>query len=166
MDFHGAGLLQLQLERLKKKLANEGLFSIDLKKKLPQMPAHITLVTSPHGAAVYDFLRVAESRCRQVRISIYPVPVQGDKAAGEIADAVATINRFHATDIIVVCRGGGSLEDLWAFNEEKVARALAASEIPFVSARYLGRSEKIHDKSGWPIKQRHHHRMHAWLEPP
>lgn len=134
MDFHGAGLLQLQFEKLKKKLAGEGLFSIDRKKKLPEMPSHITLVTSPHGAAVHDFLRIAESRCRQVSISIYPVPVQGDHAAEEIADAIASINRSLATDIIVVCRGGGSLEDLWAFNEEKVARAISASKIPVVSA--------------------------------
>ena len=134
MDFHGTGLLQLEYEKLKKKLAAEGLFALDRKKPLPPMPEHITLVTSPHGAAVHDFLSVAKSRYRQVGISIYPVPVQGDQAAREISEAIATINESITTDIIVVCRGGGSLEDLWAFNEEKVARAIAASRIPVVSA--------------------------------
>lgn len=134
MDFHGTGLLQLEYEKLKKKLANDGLFASERKKKLPAMPQHITLITSPDGAAVHDFLRVAESRYKQAQIAIYPVPVQGDKAAGEIADAITTINQSLATDIIVVCRGGGSLEDLWAFNEEKVARAIGASRIPLVSA--------------------------------
>ena len=134
MDFHGTGLLQLRFEELKKKLAVEGLFSSERKKNLPVLPAHIILVTSPHGAAVHDFLQVAGSRYPLVRISVFPVPVQGSKAAGEIAEAVQLINDSMTPDIIVVCRGGGSLEDLWAFNEETVARAIAGSHIPVVSA--------------------------------
>lgn len=133
MDFHGTGLLQLEFEKLKKKLAGEGLFAAERKKPLPELPGHLTLVTSPRGAAVHDFLRVAGVRYPLAKISIYPVPVQGRQAAGEIAEAIAVINESVATDIIVLCRGGGSLEDLWAFNEEIVARAIAASRIPVVS---------------------------------
>ena len=134
IDFHGTGVLQLEFERLKKRLAEEGLFDEARKKTLPAMPEHITLVTSPQGAAVHDFLRVAETRCPQVNISVYPVAVQGEHAAAEIADAIAVINESLETSLIVVCRGGGSLEDLWAFNEEKVVRAIAGSHIPVVSA--------------------------------
>ncbi|MDW7772005.1 MAG: exodeoxyribonuclease VII large subunit [Desulfobulbaceae bacterium] len=133
MDFHGTGLLQFEFEKLKKKLQEEGLFAAERKKPLPPLPNHITLVTSPHGAAVHDFLRVAKARYPLAKIAIYPVPVQGAQAAGEIAEAIGVINESVATDIIVLCRGGGSLEDLWAFNEEKVARAIAASLIPVAS---------------------------------
>ncbi len=134
LDFHGAGALQVAFERLKKKLAAEGLFDEHLKKPLPAMPAHITLVTSPTGAAVHDFLRVAAQRYPAARIAVYPVSVQGDRAAGEMVAALETINRWGGTDLIVLCRGGGSIEDLWAFNEETLARAIYASALPVVSA--------------------------------
>lgn len=134
MDFHGAGLLQLEYEKLKKKLADEGLFDREKKKVLPEYPGHITVVTSPQGAAVHDFIRVAGARYPLAAISIYPVTVQGSRASAEIADALEDINNSVPTDIIVLCRGGGSIEDLWAFNEEKVARAIVVSDIPVVSA--------------------------------
>ena len=134
MESKGRGLLQIEFEKLKMKLAEEGLFSPERKKQLPSFPGHVTLVTSPNGAAVHDFLRVAASRFPLTRIAVFPVPVQGDQASGEIAKAIDEINRSLVTDIIVVCRGGGSIEDLWTFNEEKVARAIAASLIPVVSA--------------------------------
>jgi len=134
IDFHGAGLLQLEYEKLKKKLAEEGLFAQERKKPLPDLPGHITLITSPKGAAVHDFLGVAKVRYPLAEISIYPVSVQGNQAAEDIADALAVINKSVATDIVVLCRGGGSLEDLWAFNEEKVVRAIADSRLPVVSA--------------------------------
>ncbi len=134
LDYHGAGVLQLAFEELKKKLAAEGLFADELKKSLPAIPAHVTLVTSPGGAAVHDFLRVAASRYPRTRIAIYPVAVQGEKAADEMVAALARINASVDTDLIVLCRGGGSIEDLWAFNEEKLARAIHASRLPVVSA--------------------------------
>ena len=134
IDFHGTGIMQLEFERLKQKLAAEGLFDEETKKQLPYLPEHITLVTSPKGAAVHDFIRIAQSRCPLTKIAVFPVSVQGDAAAGEISRAIAAINKHLKTDIIVLCRGGGSLEDLWAFNEEKVARAIDASTIPVVSA--------------------------------
>jgi exodeoxyribonuclease VII large subunit len=134
IDFHGIGTLQLQFEKLKNKLAAEGLFDQQRKKQLPPYPEHITLITSPRGAAVHDFLRIARQRMPQVPISIYPVAVQGRQAADEIVEALASINDHRRATVIVLCRGGGSLEDLWAFNEERVARAIAASELPVVSA--------------------------------
>ncbi len=134
LDYHGDGALQLAFEELKKRLAAEGLFAEDQKKSLPEVPSHITLVTSPGGAAVHDFLRVAASRYPRTRIAIYPVAVQGDRAADEMVTALARINESVATDLIVLCRGGGSIEDLWAFNEEKLARAIHASRLPVVSA--------------------------------
>lgn len=134
LDYHGAGALQLAFEELKKKLAAEGLFADEQKKSLPDLPAHITLVTSPGGAAVHDFLRVAANRYPGTRIAVYPVAVQGEQAADEMVAALARINESVATDLIVLCRGGGSIEDLWAFNEEKLARAIHASRLPVVSA--------------------------------
>jgi exodeoxyribonuclease VII large subunit len=134
LDFHGAGALQLAFEELKTKLAAEGLFDQADKKELPPLPRHITLITSPTGAAVHDFIRIAQRRCPQVRISVYPVAVQGDTAAGEIQEAIVEINSQVDTDIIVLCRGGGSIEDLWAFNDEQLARTIHNSMIPVVSA--------------------------------
>lgn len=134
LDFHGAGALQLAFEQLKNKLATEGLFDQAEKKALPLLPRHITLVTSPTGAAVHDFIRIALSRYPQVRISVYPVAVQGETAAGEIREAIIDINSQVETDIIVLCRGGGSIEDLWAFNDEQLARSIHGSTIPVVSA--------------------------------
>jgi len=118
IDFRGKGLLHLEFERLKKKLAGEGLFNRAAKKPIPLFPEHVTLVTSPEGAAVHDFIRVARTRCPQAGITVYPVAVQGDHAAQEITRAIAAINDSIETSLIVLCRGGGSLEDLWAFNEE------------------------------------------------
>lgn len=134
IDFHGTGIMQLEFERLKQKLAEEGLFAREAKKKLPFLPKHITLVTSPKGAAVHDFIKIAQSRCPFTKMAVFPVSVQGDSAAEEIARAITYISNHFETDIIVLCRGGGSLEDLWAFNEEKVARAISGSSIPVVSA--------------------------------
>lgn len=134
LDFHGAGALQLAFEELKTKLAAEGLFAEERKKHLPPLPRHITLVTSPGGAAVHDFIRVAQGRYPQVQLAVYPVAVQGKQAAGEIAAAIKDINSNLKTDIIVLCRGGGSIEDLWAFNEERIAYAIRDSILPVVSA--------------------------------
>ena len=134
IDLHGTGIMQLEFEKLKHKLAAEGLFDQDVKTQLPFLPEHITLVTSPKGAAVHDFIRIAQARCPTTKIAVFPVSVQGNQAAGEISRAITAINNHLSTDIIVLCRGGGSLEDLWTFNEEKVARAIAGSTIPIVSA--------------------------------
>ena len=140
IDFHGAGLLQLQFEELKRRLAAEGLFDEERKKAIPAFPKKITLITSPSGAAVHDFLKIWRNRSWGATIQIFPVRVQGAGAAEEIAKAITRINRIKTTDtslrpdIIVLCRGGGSLEDLWAFNEECVARAIAGSALPIVSA--------------------------------
>jgi exodeoxyribonuclease VII large subunit len=134
IDFHGAGLLQLQFEELKKRLAAEGLFDEERKKTIPAFPRIITLITSPSGAAIHDFLKIWRNREWGATIQIFPVRVQGEGAAEEIAGAIARINRRLDTELIVLCRGGGSLEDLWAFNEECVARAIAKSALPIVSA--------------------------------
>lgn len=134
MEFKGTGNLQIAFENLKKKLAQEGLFDEGHKKPLPAFPNHITLITSPDGAAVFDFLKVAGARCPTIPIDIYPVRVQGDGAADEIVEAIQAVNELHRSDAIVLCRGGGSIEDLWSFNEEKVANAIFNSNIPVVSA--------------------------------
>ena len=129
----GFGALQLAFEQMKQRLAAEGLFDEARKKPLPLLPRRIGIVTSPTGAALRDVLRILRRRFPNVYILIYPVRVQGDGAAGEIAAAIAHFNRAKAADVVLLVRGGGSLEDLWAFNEEAVARAIAASHIPIVS---------------------------------
>ena len=134
VDFIGSGTLQIAFERLKEKLNREGLFDPGTKKTLPFMPNTIALVTSPKGAAVQDFLHVASLRCPAIPIDIYPVSVQGDNAAPEIMEAIQTINTLKSADVIVLCRGGGSIEDLWSFNDEHLARTIFASHIPIVSA--------------------------------
>ncbi len=134
IDFHGAGALRIAFDQLKKKLASEGLFAGEHKKPLPKIPGHITLVTSPRGAAVHDFIRIARRRFPQIRLAVYPVAVQGEQAAEEMVDAISLINKKLTTDIIVLCRGGGSLEDLQPFNDEQLARAIFNSKIPVVSA--------------------------------
>ncbi len=134
IDFHGAGLLQLQFDELKKQLAAEGLFDVERKKLIPLFPRKIILITSPTGAAVHDFLKIWRNRKWGATIQIFPVRVQGKGAAEEIAEAIVRINKEINSDIIVLCRGGGSLEDLWTFNEECVARAISGSTIPIVSA--------------------------------
>ncbi|MBF0524805.1 MAG: exodeoxyribonuclease VII large subunit [Deltaproteobacteria bacterium] len=130
----GLGGLQLAFEQLKKRLKEEGLFDPGKKRPLPFLPAKIALVTSPTGAAVRDFLKILNQRFSGLEVLIYPVRVQGEGAAKDIAAALTDLNRFNDVDLVVVTRGGGSLEDLWAFNEEVVARAVAASRHPVVSA--------------------------------
>ena len=130
----GAGALQVAFEQLKKKLAAEGLFDASRKKPLPVLPRAVGLVTSPQGAAVRDIIRVLQRRFPNMDIYLYPVRVQGDGAAEEIAAGIEYFNRHPMADVLIVGRGGGSLEDLWAFNEEIVARAIAASKIPIISA--------------------------------
>jgi exodeoxyribonuclease VII large subunit len=130
----GTGELQIAFENLKLKLAQEGLFAQEAKKEIPQFPSRVALVTSPEGAALYDFLKVALQRFPSQPIEIYPVRVQGKEAAPEICEALAVLNRLKRSNVIVLCRGGGSIEDLWPFNEESVARAIFQSAIPVVSA--------------------------------
>jgi exodeoxyribonuclease VII large subunit len=136
VDFQGRGLLQLQFEKLKKQLNAEGLFAKENKRALPQFPKEIVLLTSPSGAAVHDFLKIwREQKQFPTNIKIYPVRVQGNEAAQEIVKALDIINTLlPETDIVVLCRGGGSLEDLWPFNEEILARAISRSKVPVVSA--------------------------------
>ena len=129
----GAGALQVAFEQLKKKLQDEGLFDESRKKPLPLLPCCIGVVTSPTGAAIRDILRVLNRRFANARVQIFPVKVQGEGAATEVAGAIRYFNRTRVADVLIVARGGGSLEDLWAFNEEAVARAIAASEIPIIT---------------------------------
>ena len=130
----GLGALQLAFEQLKQKLAAEGLFDIARKKPLPLLPRTVGVVTSPTGAVIRDILRVLRRRFRNMNVLIYPVKVQGEGAAEEIVEGVKYLNREQNVDVIIVGRGGGSIEDLWAFNEEVVARGIAASGIPVISA--------------------------------
>lgn len=134
IEIHGAGALQQAFAQLKSRLAAEGLFDEHLKRSLPRIPRHITLITSPQGAAVHDFIRIATRRYPPIRIAVYPVTVQGEQAAADMIQALADINAKLATDVIVLCRGGGSLEDLWTFNDEQLARAIRGSALPVVSA--------------------------------
>ncbi|MGD9948361.1 MAG: exodeoxyribonuclease VII large subunit [Desulfobulbus sp.] len=134
VEYQGAGALQQAFDQLKRRLAAEGLFDEHLKRPLPQFPEHIGLITSPQGAAVHDFVRIATRRWPSIRISVYPVSVQGEQAAGEMSQALAEINGELRPDVIVLCRGGGSIEDLWCFNDEQLARAIRRSAIPVVSA--------------------------------
>jgi exodeoxyribonuclease VII large subunit len=130
----GIGALQLAFEQLKQKLAAEGLLDAARKKPLPLLPRTVGVVTSPTGAAIRDILRVLKRRFPSMNVLLYPVKVQGEGAAEEIAEGIRYFNQHGAAEVLIVGRGGGSLEDLWAFNEEVVARAIAASEIPIISA--------------------------------
>lgn len=130
----GQGDLQRAFEALKEKLRAEGLFDAGRKRPLPFLPRHIGIVTSPTGAAIRDMLNVLGRRFPNLHIVIAPVKVQGDGAAAEIATAIDTLNRREDLDALIIGRGGGSLEDLWAFNEEVVARAIARSRLPVISA--------------------------------
>jgi exodeoxyribonuclease VII large subunit len=130
----GIGELQLAFEQLKKRLQAEGLFDPGRKKEIPLYPERIGVVTSPTGAAIRDIVSVIWRRYPPVEILLYPVNVQGEGAAVEIAEAIKNFNDYGKTDVLIVGRGGGSLEDLWAFNEEVVARAIFSSRIPIVSA--------------------------------
>ncbi len=129
----GLGALQLALEQLKKRLAAEGLFDPARKKAIPMLPQRIAVVTSPTGAAIRDILQVLRRRFDGLSLQIYPVRVQGPTAAREIAAALRHLSRWDLHDVVLICRGGGSLEDLWPFNEEIVARAVADSVIPTIS---------------------------------
>ena len=130
----GIGALYIAYEQLKEKLAAEGLFDPRYKKPIPRCPMKIALVTSPTGAAVRDMLRILRARWPIARVRIYPVRVQGTLAPGEIVRGIEFVNRYRLADLIITGRGGGSIEDLWAFNDEGVARAIFASEIPVISA--------------------------------
>ncbi|MCM8760539.1 MAG: exodeoxyribonuclease VII large subunit [Candidatus Omnitrophica bacterium] len=134
MEPKGIGALQLQFQQLKEKLQKEGLFEQSHKVAIPHLPTRIGVVTSPTGAAIQDILNIARRRFSNVEIILYPVKVQGEGAAGEIATAIRDFNRLKNIDVMIVGRGGGSLEDLWAFNEEVVARAIYDSAIPVISA--------------------------------
>lgn len=134
MEEAGSGALQRAFEALKAKLQAEQLFSQELKQTIPKNPQTIGIVTSNTGAAVRDILTVLARRNPTVRVIIYPTVVQGDMAAPSIVEAIATANHRDECELLIVGRGGGSLEDLWPFNEENVARAIAASRLPIVSA--------------------------------
>lgn len=130
----GIGSLYLAFEKLKKKLETEGIFSEMYKKPMPAMPERIGVITSPTGAVIRDIINVSGNRNKGIDILLYPVKVQGEGAADEIAEAIGYMNSRDDIDIIIIGRGGGSIEELWAFNEEKVARAVYESRIPIISA--------------------------------
>ena len=135
LETEGAGSLQLAFEEMKQKLSAEGLFDPAKKKPLPFFPDHIGIVTSETGAAIRDMMKNIKPRNNHVSVTVFPVLVQGDAAAGQIARAIRTANeKFPYLDVLIVGRGGGSPEDLWAFNEEVVARAIYGSQIPVISA--------------------------------
>lgn len=129
----GEGLLYQEFLRLKNRLEAEGLFDSERKRPVPERPAHIGIVTSPTGAALQDMLNTLRARYPLVEVMLAPCAVQGDSAPGEIVAALNTLCRTGAPDIIIVARGGGSLEDLWAFNDERVVRAIAASPVPVIT---------------------------------
>src|SRR5262249_20870033 len=130
----GLGALQQRFEELKARLLAEGLFEEARKRPLPRFPVTVGVVTSPTGAVIHDILRASRRRWPATRIVLRPVKVQGEGAAAEVAAAIAAFNRLDAADVLIVGRGGGSLEDLWAFNEEAVVRAVVGSRIPVISA--------------------------------
>jgi exodeoxyribonuclease VII large subunit len=133
VELFGTGMLRKRFEQLKIKLADKGYFAQETKKTVPAYPAKIVVISSPTGAAIQDFLKIVRIRQSPVHIQILPVRVQGKEAAGEIAKAIQMANSLEDVDIIVLCRGGGSLEDLWAFNEETVAEAIHRSIVPVVT---------------------------------
>ncbi len=130
----GKGALQLAFEQLKEKLKKEGLFDPQHKKRLPLFPKKVGVVTSPRGAAIVDIIRTLERRFARLHLLLYPVKVQGEGAAEEIVEGIEYLGKIPDLDAIIVGRGGGSIEDLWAFNEEKVARAIFRCPIPIISA--------------------------------
>ncbi|MFQ6111845.1 MAG: exodeoxyribonuclease VII large subunit [Nitrospinota bacterium] len=134
LEPRGRGALELAFQQLKERLASEGLFDPERKRPLPCLPRGVGVVTSLTGAAIRDILRIIFRRYPNLRVVVRPSKVQGDGAAEEVARAIGELNRVPGLDLIIVGRGGGSLEDLWAFNEEVVARAIAASELPVISA--------------------------------
>ena len=130
----GLGALQLAFEELKRKLLADGLFDQARKKPLPSLPRHIGVVTSPTGAAIHDILTVLARRCPAIPVTLYPTAVQGKAATADIVEAIGAAQNHGVADVLIIGRGGGSLEDLWCFNEEAVAKAIAACSIPTVSA--------------------------------
>src|SRR5439155_3252325 len=134
LEPHGLGALQLAFDQLKKRLQDEGLFDAARKRPLPALPRKIGIVTSLDGAAIRDIVKVLGRRYANAHIVIRPARVQGDGAAVEIARGIRAIGRVAAVDVVIVGRGGGSIEDLWAFNEEIVARAIARCPVPIISA--------------------------------
>ncbi len=134
MEPVGAGALQKAFEQLKNKLQAEGLFAAERKRALPALPQHIAIVTSPTGAAIRDMLSVLGRRYRGARVTLIAAKVQGDQAPAEVVAGIQAANRLTDVDVLIVGRGGGSIEDLWAFNDERVARAIAASRVPVISA--------------------------------
>ena len=130
----GEGVLKRRFDALKLKLANEGLFDEDRKRALPALPKRIGVVTSPSGAAIRDVLSVLKRRFPAVPVVIYPAAVQGDAAPAELVDALSTAVERDECDVLILCRGGGSLEDLWAFNDEQLARTIADCPLPIISA--------------------------------
>jgi exodeoxyribonuclease VII large subunit len=136
LELKGVGALQLKFEQMKRKLEAEGLFETARKRPLPAFPKRVAIITSPTGAVIRDILHVTARRCPWLPLVVLPVRVQGEGSKGEIASAFAAVGRGDAgpVDLVVLARGGGSLEDLWAFNEEIVARAIAACPVPVISA--------------------------------
>ena len=134
MEPVGAGAMQMAFEQLKAKLQAEGLFAKERKRPLPVLPQHVAVVTSPTGAAIRDILNVLGRRFRGLRVTLIPTVVQGEQAAPAIVQALQMANRLKDIDVMIVGRGGGSIEDMWCFNDERVARAIAASRVPVISA--------------------------------
>jgi len=130
----GAGALQLAFENLKSKLAQEGLFDPSKKRPLPAFPRQIAVVTSPTGAAIQDMLNILKRRAPQIKVVVIPALVQGDEAASQVIRGIELAHQFSLGEVIVLARGGGSIEDLWCFNDEKLARVIRNSQIPVVSA--------------------------------
>lgn len=130
----GIGALQVAFEQLKEKLAAEGLFDGDFKREIPKNPSCIAVITSPTGAAVRDILQIVKRRDPNVKVAIFPTLVQGEQAAADIVRSLKLVNEWGKADVIILGRGGGSMEDLWCFNDENVARTVFASEIPVISA--------------------------------
>ena len=134
MEDAGLGALQRQLDELKQKLQNEGLFNPEFKQPLPEQPKHIGVITSAKGAAIHDILKVLHARCPSIPVTIVPTVVQGAEAPAAIVKAIQLAEASELFDVLIVGRGGGSLEDLWAFNDEQVARAIFSAEVPIISA--------------------------------
>lgn len=134
VEIEGIGNLYIEFNKLKEKLKNEGLFDSKYKKQIPKIPRSIGVVTSPTGAVIRDIINVTKRRFPKVDIKLYPVNVQGDKSAEDICSGIEFFNRMENVDTIIVGRGGGSLEELWSFNEEIVAREIFKSKIPIISA--------------------------------
>ena len=134
VEIEGIGDLYIEFNKLKEKLKKEGLFDTKYKKEIPKMPRSIGVITSPTGAVIRDIINVTKRRFPKVDIKLYPVNVQGDKSASDICEGIEFFNRMENVDTIIVGRGGGSLEELWSFNEEIVAREIFKSKIPIISA--------------------------------